>query len=246
MLEQAWVGEGGGGIPGRPLYCVNEAHAVLSSRGNTDGSQTGQGCTVGWGQGLYSSSVSWPLAEVLRVRKGHWVKGLGPTVQSSPKRWMDRASEGTRARCNATFKENTAPPHSSPVWLLRYIPGIYQCSAYSSPSLPMLGRQGLSLSVHLLLPGPVSPPPLEEGLASLTSSPYAAPAVPTIFGFISGVTGAVGTLGHDKVETDRGHGGTLGLRDTGGRTRSLPPLTANTCLKHRGQTRAIVLKWAGY
>lgn len=37
---------------------------------------------------------------------------------------MDRASEGTRARRNATFKESTAPSRSSPVWLLRYIPGI--------------------------------------------------------------------------------------------------------------------------
>lgn len=40
--------------------------------------------------------------------------------------------------------------------------------------------------------------PLEEGLTSPTSSPYTAPAVPTIFGFISGVTGAVDTLGHDR------------------------------------------------
>lgn len=61
------------------------------------------------GQDLYSSSVSWPLAEVLRVRKGHWVTGLGPTVQRLTKE-MDRASEGTRARCNATFEENTALP----------------------------------------------------------------------------------------------------------------------------------------
>lgn len=59
------------------------------------------------GQDLYSSSVSWPLAEVLRVRKGHWVMGLGPTVQRLTKE-MDRTSEGTRARCNATLEENTA------------------------------------------------------------------------------------------------------------------------------------------
>lgn len=41
------------------------------------------------------------------MRKGHWVMGLGPTVQRLTKE-MDRASEGTRARCNATFEENTA------------------------------------------------------------------------------------------------------------------------------------------
>lgn len=36
---------------------------------------------VGGGQGLCSSSVSRPLAEVLRVRRGGWGTGLGPTVQ---------------------------------------------------------------------------------------------------------------------------------------------------------------------
>lgn len=33
----------------------------------------------------------------------------------------------------------------------------YLCSAYSTLSLPVLGRQGLSLKVHLLLPRPVLP-----------------------------------------------------------------------------------------
>lgn len=41
----------------------------------------GKDARWGEGQDLYSSSVSWALAEVLRVRKGHWVMGTGPTVQ---------------------------------------------------------------------------------------------------------------------------------------------------------------------
>lgn len=71
------------GSPGEtPVLCKRSPSSSQFSGGNTDGSQTGRGCTVGWrGQDLYSSSVSWPLAEVLRVRKGHWVMGLGPTVQ---------------------------------------------------------------------------------------------------------------------------------------------------------------------
>lgn len=88
------------------------------------------------------------------MRKGHWVTGLGPTVQRLTKELDGWASEGTRARCNATFKENTA--------LL--IPGQFgfsgtfqepdQCSFVYSMHLSRAGKAGteLSLSVHLLLP----------------------------------------------------------------------------------------------
>lgn len=64
------------------------------------------------GHDLYSSSVSWPLAEVLSVRKGTLGYGSG-SGSNCPggltRRWMDRAFEGTRAKVNATFREKNCP-----------------------------------------------------------------------------------------------------------------------------------------
>lgn len=67
------------------------------------------------GHDLYSSSVSWPLAEVLSVRKGTLGCGDGCNCPGGlAKRWMDRAFEGTRAKFNATFREKTAPSSLQP------------------------------------------------------------------------------------------------------------------------------------
>lgn len=62
------------------------------------------------GRDLYSSSVSWPLAEVLSVRKGTLGYGSGSNCPGGlAGRWMDRAFQGTRAKFNATCREKTAP-----------------------------------------------------------------------------------------------------------------------------------------
>lgn len=73
----------------------------------------GKDALLGWkGHDLYSSSVSWPLAEVLSVRKGTLGCGSG-SGSNCPgglaRRWVDRAFEGTRAKFNATFREKPAP-----------------------------------------------------------------------------------------------------------------------------------------
>lgn len=145
------------------------------------------------GHDLYSSSVSWPLAEVLSVRKGTLGCGKGSNCPGGlARRWMDRAFEGTRAKFNATFREETAPSSSSPVWLLGCsFEESSQCSPELKPLSLLLGGKALaSVSVVLLRselhphwegkPGPEQPRSL------------VCPAPPTIFGFRSGVTGGRG------------------------------------------------------
>lgn len=145
---------------------------------------------------------------------------------------MDRASEGTRARRNATFKESTAPSHSSPVWLLRYIPGIISVQRLLNPISPRARKAGTEPQGPSVAPL-TSASPHWRRPGSLISRPYTAPALPTIFGFISGATGAVGTLRHDRRWRQTGAWRNSG---TGGHRRkkwSLPPLTC----KHMPETQ---------
>lgn len=116
----------------------------------------GKDALWGWrGHDLYSSSVSWPLAEVLSVRKGTLGYGSGSNCPGGlAGRWMDRAFEGTRAKFNATFREKTAPSSLWPslafgVRLLRIFS--VQPLAQSHLSL-LLGGQGPSLSMYSSLP----------------------------------------------------------------------------------------------
>lgn len=97
------------------------------------------------GHDLYSSSVSWPLAEVLSVRKGTLGYGSGSNCPGGlAGRWMDRALEGTRAKFNATFREKTAPSSLQPslafgVQLL----GIFSVRPLAQSHLsPAAGREG--------------------------------------------------------------------------------------------------------
>lgn len=139
------------------------------------------------GHDLYSSSVSWPLAEVLSVRKGTLGCRSGSNCPGGcTRRWVDRALKGTRAKFNATFREKTAPSSLQPslafgVRLLEILP--MQPLAQSHLS-SLLGRQGpspstySSLSRSELLPhtggeawvpsshGPLSALPLLPSLAS--------------------------------------------------------------------------------
>lgn len=194
----------------------------------------GKGALWGGGQGLCSSSVLWPLAEVLRVRKGHWVTGLGPTMQRLTKE-MDRASEGTWARCNATFEENTALPIPAQSGFSGTSQNLIS-AASTQPSLSCAGRAGTG-ATESVCRSPDQCSHLHGGRpASLTRGPHTAPALPTIFGFISGVTGAVGTLGHDRRQRQTRGTENSGLGDTGGRTRSLPRITC----KHMPETQDIL------
>lgn len=113
------------------------------------------------GHDLDSSSGSWSLAEVLSVRKGT----LGDRSRSNcpgglTRRWMDRASEGTRAKFNATFREKTAPSSFQPSLALgMQLLGILSVQPRAQPLLSqLLGRQGPSLSVCSLLPRSVLHP----------------------------------------------------------------------------------------
>lgn len=104
----------------------------------------------GRGHDLYSSSVSWPLAEVLSVRKGTLGYRSGSNCPGGlTRRWMDRAFKGTRAKFNATFRENcpllTPAQFGFRVQLLEILS--VQPLAQSHLS-PLLGRQGPSLSIY--------------------------------------------------------------------------------------------------
>ena len=68
---------------------------------------------------------------------------------------MDRASEGTRAKFNATFREKTAPSSLQPSLAFGVRPlGIFSVQALAQSLLsPLLGRQEPSLSIYLSLPG---------------------------------------------------------------------------------------------
>lgn len=87
------------------------------------------------------------------MRKGKLGYGSGSNCPGGlARRWMDRASEGTRAKFNATFREKTAPSSLRPslacgVQLLR----IFSVRAPSSiPSLPAAGKAGTKPQ-HLLV-----------------------------------------------------------------------------------------------
>lgn len=93
---------------GTPVRCKRS----LSSSQGTILMATKLGKDVLWGRrghDLYSSSVSWPLAEVLSVRKGTLGHRSESNCPGDLTRWMDMVFEGTRAKFNATFREKTAP-----------------------------------------------------------------------------------------------------------------------------------------
>lgn len=92
------------------------------------------------GHDLYSSSVSWPLAEVLSVRKGTLGCGKGSNCPGGlARRWMDRAFKGTRAKFNATFKEETAPSSLQPSLAFRVqLRGIFSVQPLAQTPLSLL------------------------------------------------------------------------------------------------------------
>lgn len=139
---------------GDPVLCKR---SLSSSQGTIlMAAKLGKDALWGWrGHDLYSSSVSWPLAEVLSVRKGALGYRSGSNCPGGVAgRRMDRVSEGTRAKFNATFREKTAPPSLQPslafgVQLL----GILSVQPLAQSHLSLrLGRQGPSLNIYLLLP----------------------------------------------------------------------------------------------
>lgn len=103
---------------------------------------------------------------------------------------MDRATEGTRARFNATFRENC------PLLTLAQF-GFWGAtsrnlisaapSSIPSPAEKAGGQAGL----HPLL-SPQLPPHTREVHFRNSATVPSLPRPPTIFGFRSGVTGAVG------------------------------------------------------
>lgn len=138
------------GPRGETLYCVNEACPVL--RDNTDGSHTGQGCSVGWrGHDLYSSSVSWPLAEVLSVRKGTLGYRSGSNCPGGVTRdgWTGRL-KGPGPNSMLHLERNC--PLLTPAQFGfggAIFRNIISTAPSSTPSLPLLGRQEPSLvSIH--------------------------------------------------------------------------------------------------
>lgn len=140
---------------------------------------------------------------------------------------MDRASEGTRARFNATFREKTAPSSLRPslasgVHLLEILSVQLPAQFHLSPCWK--GRRP-SLSIYLSF-SPSKIPPQEGGRpASPThGQSLVCPAPPTIFGFRSGVTGVAVTLRHDRRW--RQTGGIKELWDWGHRRKNtVPPST---------------------
>lgn len=120
---------------------------------------------------------------------------------------MDRTSEGTRARFNATFREKTAPFSLWPSLASRMrLLGILsvQAPAQSHLSPYWEGRNQTSVSTHCSLRHSFL---LTQREACFQNWPWSlvCPALPTIFGFRSGVTGVVGTLRQDGRWKQTGH-----------------------------------------
>lgn len=179
------------------------------------------------GHDLDSSSGSWSLAEVLSVRKGT----LGDRSRSNcpgglTRRWMDRASEGTRAKFNATFREKTAPSSLQPSLALGVrLLGILSVQPRAQPLLSqLLGRQGPSLSVCSPLPRSALHPHT-RGRAWVPSSHV--PGLPCPFHHLwLQIRSDWGRWGLSDITEGGGKQGgwrNYGIGGTGGRTQSLPP-----------------------
>lgn len=187
-------GGGGAGGGGNPVLCKR---SLSSSQGTIlMAAKLGKGALWEWrGHDLYSSSVSWPLAEVLSVRKGTLGCGSGSNCPGGlAGRWMDRALEGTRAKFNATFREKTAPSSLRPslAFGVRLL-GIFSVQPLAQSHLsPRPGRQGPSLSGYLSLPRSELHPHTGGEAGPESPRSLVCPAPPTIFGFRSGVTGGGG------------------------------------------------------
>lgn len=71
------------------------------------------------GQDLYSSSVSWPLAEVLSVRKGTlgYRNGSNYAEADLADGWTGHL-KGPGPDSMLHLERKLPPPHSGPVWLL--------------------------------------------------------------------------------------------------------------------------------
>lgn len=138
---------------GDPLLCKR---SLSSSQGTIlMAAKLGKDALWGWrGHDLYSSSVSWPRAEVLSVRKGTLGYGSG-SGSNCPgglaRRWMDRAFEGTRAKFNATFREKTAPAPAQFGFWVATLRSLLSAAPSSTPLSLLLGRQGPSHSICWML-----------------------------------------------------------------------------------------------
>nr|KAF6374227.1 hypothetical protein mPipKuh1_009460 [Pipistrellus kuhlii] len=126
---------------------------------------------------------------------------------------VDRASEGTRAKFNATLKKKL-PPHCSPVWLLG-------CNLEDSFSVQPLAQTPLPDASGSAAPQPRAPSSWEGSRSRGATVPR--PPCPSHHLWLQiRSDGAVGALGHNGRWQQTGSRGTRGPGHRRKR-QSLPP-----------------------